>query len=65
MKVILTEDEVKQILLGFVCDRFGTDFDSVEFDGYGYGTFRTATLEVAEKPKVEEAPVFATEKDAL
>ena len=63
MQVILTADEVKQILLDYTSDRFGTDFDSVEFNSYS--TFRTATLEVAEKPKVEEAPVFATEKDVL
>ena len=65
MKIIYTPDEVKQILLDYTNARFDTEFDSVELDGYGYGTFRTATLEVAEKPKVEEAPVFATDKDVL
>ena len=63
MKVIYTLDEVKQILLGYTNARFETEFDSVEFDGYS--TFRTATLEVAEKPKVEDTPVLATEKDVL
>lgn len=63
MKVILTADEVKQILLDYANAHFETEFDSVEFDSYS--TFRTATLEVAEKPKAKDTPVLATEKDVL
>lgn len=51
MKLVLTPEEVKAILLAKVNQDFATNFNEVTFDGYCH--FRTATLEVAE-PEVME-----------
>lgn len=51
MKLVLTSEEVKQILLAKVNQDFSADFNQVTFDGYS--PFKTATFEVAE-PEVME-----------
>ena len=60
MKLVLTPEEVKQILLAKVNQDFSTNFIEVTFDGYfievtfdGYFPLKTATFEVAE-PEVME-----------
>jgi hypothetical protein len=51
MKLVLTPEEVKAILLAKVNQDFSTNFNEVTF--YSYSLFRTATLEVVE-PEVME-----------
>lgn len=52
MKLVLTPEEVKTILLAKVNQDFATVFNDVSFDGYS--PFKTATFEVIEpEPKVE------------
>lgn len=42
MKIILTNTEVKEILIGYVNEMFVASFNEVTFDGYS--PFKTATL---------------------
>ena len=51
MKLVLTPEEVRAILLAKVNQDFSTNFNEVTFDGYS--PFKTATFEVAE-PEVME-----------
>ena len=51
MKLVLTPEEVRAILLAKVNQDFSTNFSQVTFDGYS--PFKTATFEVA-KPEVLE-----------
>ncbi len=51
MKLVLTNEEVKQIILATVNRDFVTNFNDVTFEGYS--PFKTATLEFV-KPEVKE-----------
>lgn len=51
MKLILTVDEVKTILLRQINQEFATDFNEVTFGGYSI--FTDATFEVVE-PQINE-----------
>ena len=56
MKLIYTCEEVSQILLDHVNQDFGTQFNTVTFDGYS--AFKTATFEMIDP---EPEPAEATE----
>ena len=46
MKIVLTLEEVKEIVLGRINKKFESDFNAVSFDGYA--VFKTATIEFTE-----------------
>ena len=52
MKIILTNAEVKTIVLDYVNQTFVASFNEVTFDGYS--PFKTATLETVEALTSEE-----------
>lgn len=54
MKIILTQEEVHQIVLDGINRRLGTAFNTVTFD-MGYGYIRNIEVTVVEPEQVAEA----------
>jgi hypothetical protein len=51
MKLVLTVNEVKQILLGKINEQFATAFTDIKFDAYR--EFESATFEVTAPQTIE------------
>lgn len=52
MKLVLTTEEVKAIVLAHINRSFDTAFNDIVFDGYGQ--FKTATLDNVEPEQITE-----------
>lgn len=55
MKIVLTKEEVKDIVLEHISSIYDSGINKIEIETYSDGNF--ATLETVEEPVVEDKPI--------